>query len=195
MKNKVPVLICKWKLNCKVAKKQGVISTKIQKLSEKDVLEFVLTRFDNVKQENKIKNLVSFQAMNKYMLMAHDQNELKVLGNLVASYKKKQFAEILIEYEKHLKIALGKKPTIKTHSNVLMHIFGYFSKDFSQPEKEGFFELLTQFKEEKIQVGEILSSINPMIYRFDNTYLANQTYFLLYANPHVNNLLDMLIRK
>ena len=46
------------------------------------------------------------------------------------------------------------KPTIKTHSNVLMHIFGFFSKEFSDLEKEKFFELLTNYKNEKITIGE-----------------------------------------
>lgn len=175
-------------------KKQGAIRTKLQKLSEKDIVEFIINRFNQVKQENKIKDLVSFQAMNKYMIMAHNQEELKILGNLVASNKKKEFSKILSEYEKHLKIALGKKPTIKTHSNVIMHIFGYFSNDFSQPEKEKFFDLLKQFSEKKITVGAILSEINPVITKYDKTYLASQTYFLLYASVNSHNIFDILAK-
>jgi len=176
-----------------VTKKQ-VVSTKLQKLSENEILEFVISRFNQVKQENKIKDLVSFQTMNKYMIMAHNQDELKILGNLVASNKKKEFSKILSEYEKHLRIALEKKPTIKTHSNVIMHIFGYFSKDFSQPEKEKFFDLLKQFTEKKISIGTILSEINPMIVKFDKTYLASQTYFLLYASMSSHNIFDVLAK-
>lgn len=179
----------------KVSKKQAIINKKLQKLSEKDILDFVINRFNIVKQKNRIRDLVSFQATNKYMIMAHNQNELKILGNLVASNKKNQFSEILFEYEKHLKIALRKKPTIKTHSNVIMHIFGYFSKDFCQLEKEKFFDLLKQFTEKKITVGVILSEINPLIIKFDNTYLASQTYFLLYANVGSENLFKILTKK
>ena len=167
----------------------------MSKISEKEVIEYVIDRFEDVKTTNKIKNLVSFQAMNKYMIMAHDQNELKNLGNIVASNKKMPFSEILIQYEKHLKKALEKEPTIKTNSNVMMHLFGYFSKDFNQSEKEQFFDLLNQFKEEKITLGEILSEINPIIYRFNNIYLASQTYFLLYSDPQPGNLFKILVTK
>ena len=167
----------------------------MSKISEKEVIEYVIDRFEDVKTTNKIKNLVSFQAMNKYMIMAHDQNELKNLGNIVASNKKIPFSEILIQYEKNLKKALEKEPTIKTNSNVMMHLFGYFSKDFNQSEKEQFFDLLNQFKEEKITLGEILSEINPIIYRFNNTYLASQTYFLLYSDPQPGNLFKILVTK
>ncbi|MDC4231316.1 MAG: YbgA family protein [Nitrosopumilus sp.] len=176
-------------------KNQETFNTKEQKISEKQIKDYVTERFEDVKDLNKIKNLVSFQAMNKYMIMSHDQNELKILGNIVASNKKVQFSEILIEYEKHLKKSFEKKPTTKTHSNVIMHVFGYFSKDFTQLEKEQFFELLKQFQEEKITIGDILAKINPMIFRFNNTYLASQTYFLLYSDPQQDNIFEILAAK
>jgi uncharacterized protein YbgA (DUF1722 family) len=152
------------------------------RVSEKDTIEFVLDRFSQVKKSKRIRELVDFQAMNKYLLMVHNQEELKMLGNLVASHKKIPLSDILDKYEEHLKIALKKEPTIKTHLNVMMHIFGYFSKYFNQSEKNMFYELLRQFKEGQITTGKMLSEIGPLIYRFNNTYLARQTYFLLYAD-------------
>ena len=172
-----------------------IVHPKLQTISEGNVVEYVLERFEDVKKSNKIKDLVSFQAMNKYMLMAHNQIELNVLGNIVASYKKVEFSKILFDYEKHLKKSLEDKPTIKKHSNVILHIFGYFSNDFSQQEKEKFFELLTVYKNENLSIGEILAEINPIVYRFNKTYLASQTYFLLYSNPQPGNIFEMLSKK
>ncbi|MGH1568151.1 MAG: DUF1722 domain-containing protein [Nitrosopumilus sp.] len=171
---------------------EDTISSEIQVISENNVREYVFERFEDVKNSNKIKNLVSFQAMNKYMIMAHDQVELKILGNIVASNKKNQLSSILEEYDRHLRKSFQSEPTVKKHSNVIMHIFGYFSNNFSQQEKERFFELLNKFKGEEITIGEILSEINPIIYRFNNTYLASQTYFLLYSNPQPGNLFKAL---
>lgn len=181
--------ICKQNRIFRVNKKQDIINT--SRLSEKDIREYVLERFEDIKQRE-IKNLVSFQAMNKYMIMAHSQAELKILGNIVSNYKKGLWEYTISEYEKHLKMALERSPTIKSHYNVIMHIFGYFSKNFSQFEKEGFFKLLAKFKEEKITIGRMLSEINPITYRFNNTYLANQTYFLLYSDPQPGNLFYIL---
>lgn len=189
------MFICKLKAISKVSKNQGSITTEEPKISEDNVKEYIIERFVDVKNTNKIKNLVSFQAMNKYMIMAHDQDELKNLGNIVASYKKVEFSEILTEYEKHLKKSFEKKPTIKTHSNVILHIFGYFSKNFSQLEKEQFFEMLKQFQEEKITIGNILAEINPIICRFNATYLASQTYFLLYSDAQHENIFNILTKK
>jgi len=180
--------ICKSETIEKVNEIQRSLNLEKRKISEKDVKEFLFERFGDVKKSAKIKDLVLFQSTNKYMIMAHNQNELKILGNIVANNKKNPISEILIEYERHLKISLDSHPTIKTHSNVIMHIFGFFSKNFSQLEKEQFFKLLKQFQEDKITIGNVLSEINPIIYRFNNTYLANQTYFLLYADPEAGNM-------
>ena len=72
-------------------KKQENANTSIQKLTENDIKDYVFERFTEVKKSNKIKDLISFQAMNKHMIMAHNQNELKNLGNIVASYKKTNY--------------------------------------------------------------------------------------------------------
>ena len=178
-----------------MSKNQKIIDAKIQNISEDEIKKYVNKRFEDVKNSNKIKNLVSFQAMNKYMIMAHNQEELKILGNIVASNKKIKLEEIFRQYKKHLKLSLETSPTTKKHSNVMMHIFGYFSKDFSQIEKKQFLKLLEQFTENKITIGKILSEINPLVYRFNNTYLASQTYFLLYSDPQPGNLFQMLREK
>jgi len=188
-------VICKLKRILKVSKNHEPAKIKKQEIEEKDVKAYLIERFEEVNNSNKIKNLVSFQAMNKYMIMAHSQVELKILGNIVASYKKIPFSEILIEYEQHLKKSLENKPTINTHSNVIMHIFGSFSKKFSQREKEQYFKLLKQFQDKEITIGNILSEINPIIYRLNNTYLASQTYFLLYSDLQPGNLFEILATK
>jgi len=163
-----------------------------EELTQEDISLFVKTKFTEVKDSNSIKNLVSFQTMNKFLIMAHNQEELKVMGRIVASNNKKNLSEILIEYEKHLKLTLKSKPTIQTHSNVMMHIFGFFSKGFSILEKDKFFELQDDYKNEKITIGEILAKINPTIYRFNKIYLTSQTYFLLYSNPDPRNIFKIL---
>jgi len=147
---------------------------KNNQVSEKDIVEYTLQKFQEVKKSNKFKNMLAFHTSNKYMIMAHDQIKLKKLGNIVASYKKIPFSEMLSEYENHLNLAMEKKPTIKTHSNVIMHIFGYFLKYLDLNEKRLFFDGLKQFRESKKSIGQILLEISSATYRFDNTYLACQ---------------------
>ena len=163
-----------------------------KELTQNEIKQFVIERFEDVKKNKKAKELVEFQAMNKFLIMAHNQEQLKILGRIVASYKKIKFSEILNEYEKNLNICLEYKPTIKTHSNVIMHVFGFFSKEFTSLEKDKFFELLKDYKNEKIKIGDILAEIHPIVFRFNKTYLASQTYFLLYANSEKGNIFKAL---
>lgn len=164
-------------------------------MTEEDTKKYVFERFIQVKRSKRIRDLVNFQAMNKYMIMAHDQVALKKLGNLVASNKKIRIDEILEEYENYLNKAFEKKPTTKTHTNVIMHIFGHFSKDLSNYEKKIFLDLLEEYRNGNKTIGNILAEINPIIFRFNNTYLASQTYFLLYAENNFGILFNMLSDK
>ena len=163
-----------------------------KELTQNEIKQFVIERFEDVKKNKKAKELVEFQARNKFLIMAYNQEQLKILGRIVASYKKIKFSDILNEYEKNLNVCLEYKPTIKTHSNVIMHIFGFFSKEFTSLEKDKFFELLKDYKNEKIKIGDILAEIHPIVFRFNKTYLASQTYFLLYANPEKGNIFKSL---
>jgi uncharacterized protein YbgA (DUF1722 family) len=73
-----------------------------------------------------------------------------------------------------------------------MHIFGFFSKEFSHLERDKFFDLLKNYKNETITIGDILAEIHPIVFRFNKTYLAGQTYFLLYSNPANGNIFKIL---
>ena len=48
---------------------------------KKMLLSLYWIRFIKVKKSKRIGDLVEFQAMNKYILMVHNQEELKILGN------------------------------------------------------------------------------------------------------------------
>ena len=183
-------------------KEEGSCSNKDQKISKmgkvlslEDINTFVKERFMEVKKSNKVKELVSFQATNKFLIMAHSQEQLKTLGRIVASNNKMNLPEIWVEYEKHLNLALGFSPTVKTHSNVLMHVFGFFSGEFSDLEKKRFFELQQNYKKGKITIGATLAEIHPITYRFNKIYLASQSYFLLYANLDEESIFTMLDKK
>ncbi len=163
-----------------------------KELTQKEIKEYVIERFENVKKSNRVKNLVEFQTMNKFLIMAHSQEQLKILGRIVASNKKTKFSDMLTDYEKNLDLCLECQPTSKTHSNVIMHMFGFFSKEFSELERNKFFELLNNFKNNTISIGDILAEIHPILFRFNQTYLASQTYFLLYSNPDSGNIFKIL---
>jgi uncharacterized protein YbgA (DUF1722 family) len=158
-------------------------SEKIQNivLSEESIVEYTLDRFENLKKMPSKNKLVLFHTHNKFLLMVHDQDRLRLLGNIVANHRKYSLVDCIREYEIHLKHTLSNPPTIKRHVNILMHIFGYFSRDFDQLQKDTLLNFVKLLIDGKMDLGSILWEIESLVHQYSKTYLASQTYFLLYA--------------
>lgn len=153
------------------------------KLTQQDIVKYVKDRFDELKQNASMKDLVKFHTSNKYFLMACNQEKLQDLGNIVANHKKLKIDKVISNYEIQLKSTLEYFPTVKTHINVLMHIFGFFGKYFNQQEKRIFMKLIQDYRKGKVTLGKILSEVELIIFKFNSMYLISQTYFLLYSDP------------
>ena len=162
------------------------------KLTEKDITEYVLERFYELKRAPRMQDLVNFHSNNKYLIMAHSQIHLKELGNVVANHEKQSLKKVLNKYQEILLKTLKIKPTEKTHINALMHIFGFFGKYLSQKEKSVFIQFVKEYKKGKIKLGKILSEIEPITYKINNTYLISQTYFLLYSDANMGKAFQMV---
>ena len=122
-------------------------------LSDEDITDYVLNRFENLKKEPTINKLVQFHTSNKFLLMSHNQDKLRLLGNIVANHKITT-SDCITDYEIHLRETLSSTPTIKRHINTLLYVFGHFSRDFGQSQKELFLNFIEEFREGKITLGQ-----------------------------------------
>lgn len=144
--------------------------------------EFILERLKEVKS---MSELVKFHTVHKFMIMAHSPNQLSKLGNIVANHEGLEFSKIIELYEKGLKIAFESEPTTKSHYNTLQHITGHFSADFTTSEKEYFLKMLDSFSKGIIELDEVLKILKNSTAKYDKTYLAKQSYFLLFTEPEI----------
>lgn len=152
-------------------------------LSEDEIRGYVMGAFGRIKQRGQISGLVEFHAMNKYMLMARDQEGLRRMGRLVAGYRRGSLGGMLQEYGTLLESAMSSEPTPASHYNVMQHMVGHFSRYLSKRDRSQLHALLGGFRRGDAPIGAVLSEIGPLVSRFNSTYLAQQTYFLLYADP------------
>jgi len=72
--------------------------------------------------------LVDFHTRHKFSVLAHDEPVYRELGRLVAEAGKDDVAGTAGEYIRLLMHALKKLATPKQHTNVLMHIMGFFKE-------------------------------------------------------------------
>lgn len=138
---------------------------------------FTLAEFKSIKKEASINSLIKFHSENKYLLMAHSQVNLKKLGKITANSEGKKIETILDEYEEYLNRALSTKASTKRNVNILLHLFGYFSKNVSNEEKVFFLDNLEDYSNSRIPFSVPLSLLRSWIIRFDVEYLRGQTVF------------------
>ncbi|MFH1873845.1 MAG: DUF523 and DUF1722 domain-containing protein [Pseudomonadota bacterium] len=148
---------------------------------------FIFAKFRNLKKTACMDKLVRFHTQNKLLLMAYDQKELKNLGQIVANHEQKLVVEVVDLYEAHFFNAFLKQPRISTCSNVLLHAFGYFSKNIKSSEKKYFLETLEKYRAKKVPLSVPTAVIKSLIARFEEKYLSAQTFF----NPYPEELLEV----
>ena len=138
---------------------------------------FLSAKFRKLKAVPAIKELVQFHAENKLLLMAYNQKELKVMGQIAANHEKEKIEVIFAEYEEHLNKALANPVKYRATINVMMHALGYFSKKLSSDEKRFFLNYLEEYRREQVPLSVPLSLLRSYIVRFKEEYLARQTFF------------------
>jgi uncharacterized protein YbgA (DUF1722 family)/uncharacterized protein YbbK (DUF523 family) len=131
--------------------------------------------------------LVDFHTREKLLLMAHSQTYYREMGRLVATGKALPPADLFRAYEDLLFKALDLKGTVSKHTNVLMHILGYFKKQLAADEKREVLELIDNYRSGHLPLIVPITLMNHFVRKYRQPYLAQQTYL----NPHP---LDLQLR-
>ncbi|WP_130806253.1 YbgA family protein [Senegalia massiliensis] len=141
---------------------------------------YTMNRFKIVEKERIMKSLVDFHSKNKYLLMAHNPEILKVLGRIVANHDKLNIETILNNYKFNLGKALKNLPRKTNYINALMHIFGYFSNGLSKEEKKFSLYLLNKYRNESIPLSVPLNVFRAYAIKYNENYLLKQTIWSCY---------------
>ena len=125
-------------------------------------------------------NLVDFHTRNKMLLRSHSEKYYRLMGMLVASAKTRSVSDIYREYENLLMAALRFKSTLAEHTNVMLHMLGFFSKDLSKDEKQEMLEIIEDCRKGYVPLVVPLTLFAHYVRKYDHGYLKQQTYL----NPH-----------
>jgi uncharacterized protein YbgA (DUF1722 family)/uncharacterized protein YbbK (DUF523 family) len=128
--------------------------------------------------------LVEFHTAHKLLVMSHSTTLYRELGALVGNGKQLKKAELFQRYQELLMTAMSLCATVKKHTNVLMHIMGYFKASLSHAEKEELLELIQQFHDHLVPQIVPVTMLKHYCLKFGATYLLGQ----LYLSPHPTEL-------
>ena len=149
---------------------------------------FTLARFRGAETSGRMRDLVSFHAAHKFLLMAYNQTAMRRLGQTVANPDRRPAREVFSAYREGLRAALAKAPRRTSAINVLMHGFGYISDRLSASEKTFFLETLERYRARQVPLGIPASLVRSWIIRFEVDYLLDQVYF----EPYPQELVSVL---
>lgn len=138
---------------------------------------FAQANFRHVAQTGKMADLVKFHSNNKYLLMAYNQKEMRILGRIVANPEKQPVKNVLKEYGVHLSSALSRVARRRSNVNVLQHVLGYFSDMLTRGEKQHFLELVAKYVAGQVPLSVCQAILKSWIIRHQQRYLMDQTYF------------------
>ena len=120
--------------------------------------------------------VMGFHARHKFLLMAHSQAGVRILGNLVAAET---------EYFMTFCEVMRRTPTRRNHTNVLQHLSGYFSKRLDSHDRAELAELIESYRRGLIPLIVPLTLIRHYVRKYGVTYLEDQVYL----NPHPDELM------
>ena len=142
---------------------------------------FALKRWRDMMAKGKTRgNLVEFHTRNKMLIRSHSENHYRLMGKMVAAAKSMSPSDLFNQYEEILMDALRLKSTVAKHTNVMIHMLGYFKKDLTGDEKQEMLEIIKAYRGELVPLVVPLTLFSHYVRKYDQPYLKQQTYL----NPH-----------
>lgn len=142
---------------------------------------FVHRRWRDLVSTNKSHGgLVKFHTAHKLTILSHNEEIYRQLGNIVADAGNQDVDTLFEKYITILMDVLKERSTVKMHTNVLMHVFGYFKNELSSDEKKEMLEILENYRAGQLPLIVPLTMLKHFVRKYGQEYLAGQVYL----NPH-----------
>ncbi|WML90951.1 DUF1722 domain-containing protein [Thiothrix lacustris] len=131
-------------------------------------------------------DLVGFQADHKYILMAHDQDMARELGQMVAQAgASADFPALVKAYLTLLMATLEKRVSRGQHANVLMHMMGHLKNDIDAEDRQEMLETIHQYRNGYVPLIVPITLLKHHFRRHPQPYIDRQHYL----NPHPGELM------
>ena len=129
-----------------------------------------MERRRKVQHKNIKKECEELWAKNKYYVLSKSH---KVYLD-IREYLKAKEVDIAYLQEK-IQSVKDIKESKKDFSNAILHVWGYFKKDASETEKQGFFVLLEEYMEGENAQESVIQYLNALLKKYPNKYLQEST--------------------
>jgi uncharacterized protein YbgA (DUF1722 family)/uncharacterized protein YbbK (DUF523 family) len=128
--------------------------------------------------------LIRFHSRYKYLVLSHATTHYRALGRLLGHLSKANLQEVADSYIKGLMTALTLRANRRSHTNVLMHLQGYFKRVLTLAQKQELADTIDKYRTGIFPLLVPLTLIRHYLREYPNPYLEQQVYL----NPHPDTL-------
>ena len=138
---------------------------------------FTWYRWQQLKQRGlEPASLIDFHSRQKLSVMAHNQAAYRRLGQLVAGAGRRGFEQRIRQYEDELMAAMRRLASRRSHTNVLQHLQGYFSRKLSADDRAELSGLIEDYRHGLVHLSVPLTLIRHHLRHHPNEWALQQTY-------------------
>ncbi|WP_153071613.1 YbgA family protein, partial [Escherichia coli] len=122
--------------------------------------------------------LIAFHSRYKLSLLAHSQPAYRELGRFVADiHRWDSLEDFAVEFRSRLMALLAHKATRRNHTNVLMHVQGYFRRQLSAAQRQELAHLIDRYRQGMQPLLAPIALLKHYMAEYPDSYLAEQRYF------------------
>lgn len=122
--------------------------------------------------------LMAFHSRYKLSLLAHSQPEYREMGRFVASMDKwESLEDFAVEYRQRVMDLLKHQVTRGNHTNVLMHVQGYFRPQLTSKQRQELASLIEHYRQGLQPLLAPITLLKHYLSEFPDPYLEQQRYF------------------
>ncbi|WMY75681.1 DUF523 and DUF1722 domain-containing protein [Buttiauxella selenatireducens] len=122
--------------------------------------------------------LIGFHSRYKLLLLAHSQPQYRELGRFVADIESwDSLDDFFVEYRTRLMALLEHQATRRNHTNVLMHVQGYFRRQLNSRQRQELSGLIDRYRQGTQPLLAPITLLKHYMAEYPDAYLAQQRYF------------------
>jgi len=131
------------------------------------------------------RDLIAFHTAHKYQLLAHNAEQYRALGRLVAEQKRLRPEAIVRRYGTGFMAALATRATRRKHTNTLQHIAGHCREHLEQRDRAELARLIDDYRRGLVPLIVPITLLRHHIDHHDIAYVREQVYL----QPHPQELM------
>ena len=124
------------------------------------------------------RGLLDFHSRYKLQLLAHHQAGYREIGPFVASlHEWEDLDAFFVAYREKLMTILKKPASRKNHTNVLMHIQGYFRNQLNTRQRGELRDVILHYRNGQLPILAPITLLKHYLAEYPDRYLMTQNYF------------------